>query len=136
MSEDRISLDDWIAQATASLSGKDRQRHAIFQKEWVAGHLNNALLFPLHQSPSSWQSDFDWYWKVEEFTPPERPQTETTGAPSKKQAAKPKAPDKPAQKKTVPPDQAKTVILNPGSPDNPQMDLELDDMETLEWEKK
>jgi hypothetical protein len=136
MAEGRISLDNWIAQATAALAGKDRQRHAIFQKEWVDGHLSNALLFPLEQGPADWQSDFDWYWTVEDFIPPEQPKEESPLKPVDQPAAKPQVPEKPVKKKKVTPDQAETVILNPDSPDDSQMDLELGDMETMEWEKK
>jgi hypothetical protein len=136
MDEGRISLDEWIAQATASLSGKDRQRHAIFQKERVDGHLNNALLFPLEQTTSEWQSDFDWYWKVEDFTPPKRAKEETEAKSSEPKAAKPKAPAKPVKKNKITPDQAETVILHSETTEDSQMDLELGDMDTMEWEKK
>lgn len=69
MTDGLVSLDQWISDIATYLRGKDRQNYIYFQNSWIQGHLTNALLFPIQQSPADWREHFAWFQLLESFTP-------------------------------------------------------------------
>lgn len=113
MSEEQISLDQWISNTAGAFTGKDRQQYIYFQKDWTDGHMNNPLLFPFHETPDFWREQFNWFLEVENHAvdpnkkikkaSPESP------APVAKSAEPRQSPPKPPPGRTY--SDKKTVIL-------------------------
>lgn len=67
MNNSLVTLESWVADKASSVRGTARQQILFFQKDWIEGHYNNPLLFPLEAPYESWDENFEWFQAVDSF---------------------------------------------------------------------
>ena len=65
MSEEPITLDQWVSDTANQIEPGQREYVSRFRKNWLGGANQNPALYPLSLPDYEWRSHFEWFLQFE-----------------------------------------------------------------------